>query len=370
MTGKPKNHKQGSWRITQELTKEVLRGPGNGVYSPTCITEALRVLQLGASGKTRTELDELLGCHEKATTVAEDYGFELPEWKELNDYKATSSVGLWLDERSRPSDGFVEESLVAGLSPRVADFTDPMVSDEISVWINEGTGGLLRPQIQLSPLSRSCIASAIYFKDAWFRSFEVEDTKPMVFHAADGDVETDFMSKRSGAIAEQKDGFLTFSLPLASGAKVVFALPDEDVSLFDLLERSALYEAFANPSGYDPLDSRTELYIPKFESESILNGFEHSLQTLGFSTAPAPDISNMTGFQKTPMEIVQGAKISVDEIGVEAAAYTLITLCLGAPNFNPPKPRKVVLDRPFAYAIVSRTGLPLFVGVLNNPAQK
>ena len=361
---------QGSWRIAKSLTCKILGSKENNVYSPACITEALRVMQIGAAGLTRAELDSLLGPLTQGGSVVEDYGLELPEHKVLNDYKAVSSVGLWFDLKARPSDSFLAECLQSGIEPEAADFSNPVAGDAVSAWIKESTEGLLSPSVQLSSNALSCIASAFYFKDAWFRKFDEEDTRRMVFHAKDGDVEADFMTKLSGANAGQRNGFLVFSLPLASDAKMVFALPDEGKALSDMLAIPELYEAFANPPRYDLLNNQTELFIPKFESESLFNGIAGSLQAAGFSTVALPDLFPMTGVPNTPADIVHGARISVDEIGVEAAAYTLITLTLGIPNLDPPKPKKVVLDRPFAYAVVSRTRLPLFIGIVNDPTAK
>ena len=309
----------------------------------------------------------MLAPYEKGELVSCDYGFELPEYVELNDYKASSSVGLWLDKQANPSADFLDACLMAGVKPEAADFSDPTSSQQVSDWIKKGTEGLLSPQVQLSPLALACIVSVLYFKDAWFRKFEEEDSRPMVFHAPGGDVEADFMTKVSGATSVHHDDFLALPLPLASDAEMVFALPNEGMDLSGVLRNPKLFESFASPSRYDHLNPRTEIFLPKFESESLFEGLTESLQGIGFSTATSPDVKPITGIEGPPTEIVHGAKISVNEIGVEAAAYTRITLCLGIPSPSPPKPEKVVFDRPFAYAIVSNTGLPLFIGTVNNP---
>lgn len=76
----------------------------------------------------------------------------------------------------------------------------------------------------------------------------------------------------------------------------------------------------------------------------------------------------MVGVEGTPTQIVHGAKFAVDENGVEAGAYTAMVAAAGLPPEKPPEPRKITLDRPFYAALVSRTGVPLFVASVALPS--
>ena len=51
--------------------------------------------------------------------------------------------------------------------------------------------------------------------------------------------------------------------------------------------------------------------------------------------------------------------------GIDAAAYTMMLYC-GSP-MPPDEEIDFVLDRPFLFVIESNDGLPLFVGVVNEP---
>ena len=52
---------------------------------------------------------------------------------------------------------------------------------------------------------------------------------------------------------------------------------------------------------------------------------------------------------------------------MEAAAYTIIDAAAGAAA-PPDDTVEFTVDRPFVFAITGPAGLPLFVGVVNNPA--
>ena len=55
----------------------------------------------------------------------------------------------------------------------------------------------------------------------------------------------------------------------------------------------------------------------------------------------------------------------MDEKGVTAAAYTVMAVCgTGMPMGDE---IDFVLDRPFLFAITGGDGLPLFVGIVNQP---
>ena len=59
------------------------------------------------------------------------------------------------------------------------------------------------------------------------------------------------------------------------------------------------------------------------------------------------------------------ARVTVDEEGVTAAAYTVM---MEAGAAEPPDEEiDFTLDRPFVFAITARSGLPLFVGIVNTP---
>ena len=62
-------------------------------------------------------------------------------------------------------------------------------------------------------------------------------------------------------------------------------------------------------------------------------------------------------------EIRHGAAVSIDEKGVKAAAVTISQKVESIPNGEV----SFVLDRPFMFVITGADGLPLFVGIVNQP---
>ena len=69
-------------------------------------------------------------------------------------------------------------------------------------------------------------------------------------------------------------------------------------------------------------------------------------------------------------EVRQGTAFSVDENGVEAAAYTEISMNETAALVEPEPPLDMRWDRPFLYGVRSADGTLLFVGVCAEPTQE
>ena len=355
--------KNGAWNIAAKTAPTVLKGDANAVYSPVCVYEGLRIVRMGASGASARELDELLGVEK---LEGDWLGLErVDEWS-YEDYKAHIAAGVWLDRRAEPSAEFVEGCRMANVSIAEADLTAPGAGEQITQWISDETEGLLAPTVDLDADALACVASALYLKDAWESEFDKRATRRGAFHAEGDDVDADFMVSEADMPVADADFGTVVGYPLSNGASMVFALPDEETALADLIADGSLLEA-VRCFGGAIID--VELHVPKFSCETTVDDMNSALAQAGFATAGMPDLVPMTGQSGTPASYVHGAKIAVDEDGIEAGAYFAMVACAGAmPElWEPPKPRVVVLDRPFAYVIVSRTGQPLFIGTVCSP---
>ena len=113
------------------------------------------------------------------------------------------------------------------------------------------------------------------------------------------------------------------------------------------------------------------LAMPKFESryeDSLLN----ELNRLGMGIAFDPgraDFSQMNESHEKNLfisEVKHKTFVRVDEKGTEASAVTSVEI---RTTSMPSSDKQLTLDRPFLYGIMDlKTGLPLFVGIMENPA--
>ena len=104
----------------------------------------------------------------------------------------------------------------------------------------------------------------------------------------------------------------------------------------------------------------------KFDTECELVG---TLKTLGIENAfgPDADFSGITDDPASISVIIQQTHIGIDENGVEASAFTQISLFgVARPNGR----AEMILNRPFIFAITSANGTLLFIGTCSNPLNR
>ena len=196
-----------------------------------------------------------------------------------------------------------------------ADLAAPDAGEQITQWISEKIEGLLAPAIDLDADALACVASALYLKDAWANEFDKRATKRHAFHAEGGDVDADFMTAEADMSVLDEDFGVVVGYSLSNGASMVFALSDEGTALADLIADGSLLEAVRDFSG-EVVD--VELHALKFECETTVDDMNMTLAQAGFATAEMPDLVPMTGQAGTPASYVHGARIAIDEDGIEA----------------------------------------------------
>ena len=107
--------------------------------------------------------------------------------------------------------------------------------------------------------------------------------------------------------------------------------------------------------------------LPKFDVSSQID-LSGALKELGITDVFDPgrsDFSPMTDLDDLYVSKASHAvRVSVDEQGVEGAAFTLIMMD-AAGLIESKVEVDFVLDRPFLFAVTSDTGHLLFVGVVN-----
>ena len=111
--------------------------------------------------------------------------------------------------------------------------------------------------------------------------------------------------------------------------------------------------------------------MPKFDVSSD-SDLTDGMKRLGMVDIFDPTLSDfsattadMTGIILSRAE--HAARVAIDEEGVTAAAYTVMMEAGAA--MPPDEEVDFVLDRPFLFAITAKNGLPLFMGVVQDPGK-
>ncbi|MCR4992469.1 MAG: hypothetical protein K6A45_05440, partial [Lachnospiraceae bacterium] len=124
--------------------------------------------------------------------------------------------------------------------------------------------------------------------------------------------------------------------------------------------------------GFDYEQSKSviiNMTMPKFDISSKKDIVE-DLKELGITDAfdemnadfsPLTDETDDIYLSK----VEHGVRVAADEEGVKAAAFTVETIEMGA--LIPEETVDFVLDRPFMFVIRIGDGLPMFIGIVENP---
>ena len=349
----------------------------NRVYSPLNLYMALAMLAEVTDGESRRQVLDLLGSDSIDALRRQATALWNANYRDDGAVTSILASSLWLNEDVT----FVQETM-----DRLADtyyassFQGEMGSASFNKalqnWLSEQTGGLLAEQaagVEMSPETILALATTLYFRAKWTNEFNEANTREGQFSllSPDGDTLTcDFMHQSTSRNYYWGEKFSAVSQPLEGSCSMWFLLPDEGVSVNELLTDEQAMDFLLSDGGWDNSKFLTvNLAVPKFDVSSDM-GLGDGLKALGVTDVFDPALADFSPMTRDMDGIFlsqaqHAARVTIDEEGCTAAAYTVMMACGSA--MPPEEEVDFVLDRPFLFAITSTDGLPLFVGVVNRP---
>lgn len=350
-------------------------GKENRVCSPLNIYMALSMLAAVTGGETRQQILDALGA--ESLDALQKQAAQLWAENSWDDGLVTSTLAnsIWLRDGYNYNSGTLQK---LGEDFYASAFSGEMGSDAynniLRDWINEHTGNLLTEQagkLELNADTVLALVSTLYYSASWHDKFSGAATTQDVFHAPNGDVSTDFLHSSDSNTVYYGDGFSAIGLSLENSGRMWLLKPDEGVDAAELLQNEdTLGFLLANGEWSQTQRAIVNLSLPKFDVSSDLDILD-TLAQLGMT-----DVLDGTKSDFTPLAVTDdslaltqakhAARVKIDEDGCEAAAYTI----LGAETtamMGPEDEIDFTLDNPFVFAITGIDGLPLFVGLVNQP---
>ena len=372
-------YKEGIWEFTKETMQEILAETEgkNKIYSPLNIYMALGMLTEITDGNSREQVLDLL--HTDTIEILRTKINTL--WKEhyCNDGRKTSLLAssIWLNDTIE----YIPETLQKLSDTYYASsFQGEMGSLEYNIllqeWLNEQTGGLLKEQAQQVEMSKDTImalATTIYFQAKWRNEFSKENTNEDLFYGINGEITCEFMHQSRSDNYYWGDNFSAIRRSFEAGGDMYLILPDEGVLVEELVQDNSVIEFIQNSWEWENHKHLiVNQSVPKFDVVSNMD-LRENLKQLGIVDVfdrGISDFSNLTSLEKElggifVSKIDHAARVKIDEEGCEAAAYTVMQMT----NFAMPPKEEVdfILNRPFLFVITGDDGLPLFIGIVNQP---
>ncbi len=342
----------------------------NIAYSPMSLYFALSVLAQGANQNTKLELFDALGISELgAEQLQEEIGKLYRRNYVLNEAATvTIANSLWMQEGFPFKEEFIEE-IAKDYYTELFEIQLSDAGDDISTWVEDKTNGLIKPDIQLSADDVLAIMNTIYFKGAFSREFNKGLTKVEEFTTSDGEKQmVDFMHQtlKESAYLDGRN-FLAFRMYFEDIGSIVFAIPKEGVAVHDLVKDDFTYANLITYDGYTAAE--VKFSVPKFDYTSNLDLLD-MLQGMGIKSAfesETADFSRMTKEKIILSSAIQDVHIILDEMGVEAAAFTMLEMKTTSALMPEKLPSiEINLNRPFIYAVQNQQGNVLFTGIVHD----
>lgn len=338
------------------------------IISPLSVTYCLGMIDNGAGGKTREEINSVLGFKDGTDELNSFCKKMLDESAAVDPSTRLEIANAVVFNRYSYFDSFskaLKDNFYADVSRM--DFSKDDVVGTVNKWSSDKTHGMI-PKIidRVTTDMFSIFLNAIYFKGTWTQSFDKNLSKNEDFTLSDGTKKKVRMMNLStvGKNVGFNDDFCYVSLPYGNGAfQMVLMVPMEGRTSKDII--ACLDQETWNGIIWNDFSRLVKVKLPAFETEySIkLNGILKALGMPAAFSAEDADFSNMTDNAVNLSLVLQKAGIKVDESGTEAAAVTVGSFVNSA---VPPKDGDYFLvcaDRPFIYAITEvSTGAVFFVG--------
>ena len=335
----------------------------NIFYSPYSIASALSMLDVGADGATKKELENALGITDLDEWNDEMKAYLSKDWSQNTFVNTANSV--WMNKDTSWSADIEKDFLTPAkdyYSGEVyeADFNGQpdKVVQNVNNWVSTNTNKMI-PEIlkEIPGGTVMMLINAVYFEGKWDTPFTEDKTFQSSFYGTDKESVVDMMHLYGEHFTYMDNGEIKgITLPY-----------DGDINeLFDKLsneEKQKLIDSLDNANNVE-IDT---LQLPKFTDEQSIDGLDEILQNMGIRSA----YSDSADFSKIADGIAVSsvnhrAKVIVDENGTKAAAETDIMVKETA-MMPSEETYNFIVDKPFVYVIEDQsTGMILFMGRVNS----
>ncbi len=359
-----------------DLFKESAKNEGNLMISPASVYMALAMPLNGADGETKTAMLDVLADQGLTVDMINQACRSWINLLEKTDSKTKLEIAnsIWFDEGFTPYKPFLQSNADHfAADMKKLDFKDKNTPNIINNWVEKATHGTIDKIIDsISPDVVMYLINTVYFHSDWKTQFDKNDTRDRTFNTPEGTVTAPFLQQIGKMPYFLYKNATGIALPYADEKFAYFALlPDKQTPREWLAEQGqSLFDDLAEMIAKKP-EFTVQLAMPKFEArynDSLLNELTEMGMGIAFDQYNA-DFSQINEQHTRDLyisEVKHKTFIRVDEKGTEASAATSVEIRETA---MPLSDKQLTFDRPFLYGIIDlQTGMPLFVGIMENPA--
>jgi len=377
----------------------------NILISPFSIASALALVLAGATSDStcQNEIQSALSVNSHSQIPmlsrqilqsSSDTNPDGGEGDEGDDIQLTSANGLWMAKSIMKSYTTIAQDVHdAKVSPLPDTFAP------IDAFVTAKTNGMIKNMLEgpINPLTEAVLINAVYFKGAWKKKFDLNNSRKGTFKSNSGGesrtavfmeatrsmkVATSVKELGYASIVSLEYGKSINEDESIGGKKVdsdfcaLFILPEKNTSkslsnVFSSLtalgkgrDGVSLRDVFEKKMGYD----RVQLLLPRFRLSYGTTSLKPQLKSMGIQSAFGGKDQFLQMSEDPAVyldDVLHKAVMEVTEEGTVAAAATA---GLMMSRSTPTPPIDMIFDRPFGMVVLHTPSMtPLFVARVNDP---
>ena len=341
----------------------------NLIYSPLSIKYALNLLNEGAAGDTKKQIEDVIG------------DTSLTKYEHIKDVLSLANAVYIRDTYSE----YVKDEYINNVESK---YNSEIKYDEfkdaknINKWIEDKTFGQIKDMISDGIVqnkdNKMILINSLAIDMEWNEKFDAEDTHEGIFNLADGKemnatiMNMETTSENASYYNDDNVTVLAMDLKKYEDTQLEFIaiMPKEDLSGYiETVKTEEIDNIVNNLTLASETKKGLNISIPRFSYDYDLD-LENDLKVIGITDAFIPDIANFSKISKEILYVggaLHKANIDFTEKGVKAAATTVVYLTDGIVIADD-KPIEIKIDKPFMYLIRDKkTGEIWFVGTVYEP---
>ncbi len=364
------------------LFREVSKGDkSNTIVSPYSISTALTMTNLGANGKTKAQMQEVLGYSGLTDKQVEEKNSTLSQsLSQVNPKSQLSIANALFGNKGVPlrKEFVAKNEALFKAKLTTMSFSNKKAIDEINNWVKSKTEGKIPTILDNIPEDAILyLINAIYFKGTWQFPFKESDTQKSDFYLSEGGaVPVQMMHKDARMNYLEGDNFQAVMLPYADerlNLCVILPAENENIDSFIAKLTPELWNEWMNKIYF----KKGMLGLPKVKLDYKVE-LSKSLKQLGMPCAfdqgcadfsRMVDLSKMQGKNVLISRVLHKTFLEIDERGTTAAGATAVEMVARSAAMRPPTPFRMICNRPYIIALRdSQTGTILFLGKIVKPS--
>ncbi len=340
----------------------------NLIYSPLSIKYALKMLNEGANGNTKAQIEKVIG------------NLNLSKYNNIENVLSLAN-GIYIKDTYSNN---IKENFKNILSEKYnAEINyDPFNNaNNINNWIENKSLGIIKNMLDdnLVKNAKMILINALAIDMEWKEPFDESETNAENFNLEDGTKkEVAMMHKKatSDSTSYYKDENITaLSMDLkeyeGNNLEFIAIMPENNLEEYvNNISNEEINNIINNLTPASDEKFGLEITIPRFYYDYDLK-LKSDLINMGITDAFIPevaDFSNMSKEQLYVSDALHKANIDFTEKGIKAAAATVIITKEMAILEDPSNPIEIKIDKPFMYIIRDKSsGEIWFVGTVYEP---